>query len=41
MHDLHVLGEGYVTFATATACTHMYKYTSLHFSISYLIGENR
>ena len=25
MHDLHVLGEGYVTFTTAAACTHMYK----------------
>ena len=40
---LHVSGEGSVTFATATACTYMYMYmyTSLHFSISYLIGENR
>ena len=25
--------------AMSHSCTHMYKYTSLHFSISYLIGE--
>ena len=45
MHDLHVSEEVSMTFAKATACMctacmYMCIYTSLKFSINYLISEN-